>query len=209
MNYAELVTALQEYLLNDEDSFVTHIPDFVRSAEEDIYANTQLPDLRQPSQGTLTTNVEYLTLPTDFLAPYSLAVISSGSHYYLIQKEDDFIRAAYPTRATTGRPQYYALLDDDTLIIGPTPDAAYVVELHYFYKPTSIVSSSTSWLGTNAPNALLYGALMHGYGYMKGDQDMLAHYRQEYLRALANLQILTEGRVRKDTYRQMNVRAPI
>jgi hypothetical protein len=178
-------------------------------AEDDIYANTQLPDLRKPSQGSLSTSNEYLSLPTDFLAPYSLAVIDDGTHYYLLNKEDEFIRAAYPSRTSTGRPKYYAVLDDDSFIVGPTPDEAYTVELHYYYKPTSIVSSSTSWLGDNAPNSLIYGSLLHGYIYMKGDDDMAKYYKDEYLRALSNLQILTEGRVRKDTYRQMNVRADV
>lgn len=209
MNYASLVTMMQEYLLNDEATFVTNIPNFVASAENDIYQNTQIPALRQASTASFTASNEYLTLPSDFLAPYSLAVVVSGTSTYLLEKEDDYIRAAYPTRATTGVPKFYAIIDDESLIVGPTPALAYTAELHYFFKPSSISVTSTSWLGDNAPNALLYGSLLHGYGYMKGDQDMLTYYQNEYTRALSNLQILTEGRVRKDTYRTPNQKAPV
>ncbi len=211
MNYSQLVTALQDYLVNDEPTFVTHIPDIVRSAEEDIYFNTQLPSLRKNSTGSLTEGNQYLSLPSDFLSVYSLAVVDddAGTHNYLVNKEVDFIREAFPDEDSQDIPAYYALFDNNTVIVGPTPDFAYTVELHYFYKPDSIVTTSTSWIGDNAPNCLLYGSLLHGYTYMKGEQDMLAVYQNEYSRALANLQTITEGRARKDTYRTPNKRVDI
>ena len=208
MTYAELVANLQATLQTDEATFVAQIPDIVKSAESDIILNTQIPDLRKNSQGSLTTGNEYLSLPSDFVSQYSLAVVSGTNHVYLVNKEVDFMREVYPARTTTGTPRYYGVFDDDTFIVSPTPDANYVVELHYFYKPNSIVDDSTTWIGTNASNALLYGSLVHAYIFLKGDQDMMQYYRDEYLRALGNLQVITEGRLRKDTYRQMNTRTP-
>src|SRR3990167_959854 len=196
--YSTLSTALQEELQTTESTFVADIPTFVKAAERDIYDNTQIPELRQTSQAAVTASNEYLTLPTDFLSTYSLAVISSSIHYYLLNREQNFIREAYPNRTTTGRPRYYAQFDNDSLILAQTPDSGYSMELNYYYRPNSIVDDSTSWLGTNAPNALFYGSLIHGYIFLKGEGDMMQFYRDEYTRALANLQMMTEGRLRKD-----------
>jgi len=209
MTYAELIALVQNTVQSSETNFVANLPDFVKAAESDVYLNTQIPDLRKNQQGTLTASNEYLSAPTDYLSTYSLAVIDSGNHYYLFNKEVDFIREAYPARLTTGRPRFYSLFDDDTFLLAPTPDSGYTVELHYFYKPESIVTASSSWLGTNAPNALLYGTLVHAYTYLKGEQDVMQMYESHFQKAIEALQILTEGRARKDTYRQANARMPV
>lgn len=209
MNYASLVTQIEEFLQNDESSFVSNIPNFVRQAEEDIYNNCQIPALRKPVSGSLTASNRFLSLPTDFISAYSLSITDSSVQYFLLNKEQDFMREAFPNPSTTGRPRYYAFFDKDSLIVAPTPLSSYAAELHYFYKPESIVTASTTWLGTNAPNALLYGALVQAYVYMKGDPELLQYYREEYLRALANLQVISEGRMRKDTYRVMNAKEKV
>lgn len=204
LSYSELVTLIEDTCQSTETTFVTRIDDFIKAAEEHIYFNTQIPNLRQNSTGTCTANNEYLALPSNYLSAYSLSVTDSGSQYYLLNREADFIREAYASRTATGRPRYYGQMDDTSLILGPTPDSSYTMELHYYFKPSSIVDTTTSWLGNNAPTCLLYGSLIHAYTFLKGDQDVMAFYQGEYEKALASLQIITEGRVRKDTYRKQN-----
>ena len=209
MNYADLTQLLQDTVETEETSFVTNIPNFVKTAEDDIYKNVQIPKLRKTSTAILTASNRYLALPSDFLSANSLAVTSSGTVYYLLNREADFIKEAYPVVDATGRPKYYGIFDVDTLILGPTPDSTYTVELSYYYHPESIVTASTTWIGDNAPNVLFYGSLVHAYTYLKGDGDVMQYYRDEYLRALANLQVLSEGRMRKDTYRRPNIRQEV
>lgn len=209
MTYDELYQAIYQYSLNEEASFLENIPNFVKSAEDDIFKACQIADLRKASTANLTTSNQFLSLPLDFLAPYSLSVVDDGSHYFLLYKQDDFIREAYPNPNVTGRPQYYALLDDDSFILGPTPDDSYQVELHYYFQPASIVSAQISWLGTNAPNTLLYGSLLHAAIYAKSDEDMIKSYNDQFQRAISELQIISEGRARKDIYRTENVRAKL
>ena len=206
MTYAELLQLVQDELETEETSFVANVPNFVRTAEDDIFKNAQIPDLKKTATGSLVASNEYLTLPSDFLAQYSFGVINAGVYSYLLNREPDFIREAYPSQATTGVPKYYGLYNSVSLIFGPTPASTYSYEFQYFYRPDSIVSTSTSWVGTNAPNALFYGTLVHAYTYLKGDADVMQMYRDEYLRAIANLQVITEGRMRKDTYRRPNIR---
>lgn len=206
MTYAELTELIQEQLENEETSFVANIPNFVKSAEDDIFKNAQIPNLRKTATGNLTASTPYFTLPTDFLSSYSMSVTDTGTVYYLLNREPDFIREAFPSPTTEGRPKYYGLNNDTQFILGPTPSTTYAYELNYFYRPTSIVDDGTSWVGTNAPNCLMYGSFVHAYVYLKGDADVLQYYRDEYLRALANLQVITEGRMRKDTYRKPNMR---
>jgi hypothetical protein len=155
----------------------------------------------------MTSGNQYLTMPTDFLAPYSLAVDDSG-YEYLIFKDVNFIREAYPASATNGTPKYYAIFDENTFIVGPTPDENFTVELHYFYKPTSIVDSGdgTSWLGTNAESVLLYGCLVEAYTFLKGDADLLQLYAARYEDALGDLKSLGEGYNTTDSYRSGTVR---
>jgi len=194
MNYAELVQAITDYTENLETSFVAQIPNFVQQAEERIYRSVMIPELRKNVTASTSAGNQYLARPTDFLAVFSIAVVDGdGDYNYLLDKDVNFIREAYPRSSTQGLPQYYGQFDgDDTVssgnfILGPTPDANYTVELHYYFDPPSIVTTSTSWLGDNAEAALLYGALIEAYTYMKGEADILSLYGQRYQEALAQL----------------------
>ncbi len=210
MNYSELVDLIGEYAENEETSFVDNIPNFVRLAEERIYRLVKLPKLRKVSTSLTTTNgVRTVAAPSDFLAVDSLSVLSGTTYTYLINKEPDFIREAYPSSSTTGLPVYYALLDHETFLFGPTPDATYSLELHYLHKPTSIVTSSTSWIGDNAEVALLYGSLVEAYTYMKGEDDMMRLYEQRFMEAVGRAKTLAEGRDRTDSWRETPPKAPI
>jgi hypothetical protein len=198
--YATLTQALQDYLESDETTFVADIPIIVRQAEDRILKNVQLPDFRKNSTGTCTASDQYLGIPTDFLAPYSLAVDNSG-YEFLLFKEVNFIREAYPSASTEGVPKYYALLEDTYFILGPTPDSNYTVELHYFYKPESIVTASTSWLGTHAEAALFSTCLHEAYVFLKGDPDLMTKYKEMSDKDILDLKILAEGRNKTDSYR--------
>lgn len=204
MDYTSLVTAIQQYTQNDEATFVAQIPTFVKMAEKRIFDDTQLLVARRNVTTTTTISQHYLQAPTDFLAPYSLAIISSGTHYPLVFTDETFIREVYPSQSTTGRPEHYALFDHNTIILGPTPDSSsYSVELHYFYYPESIttVGGGQTWLGDNAEHVLLYGALMEAYRFMKGEADILESHNAHYQAALGGLKLLSAGRDRGDAYR--------
>lgn len=198
--YATLSAALQDYLQTDEATFVADIPIIIQQAEDRILKQVQLPDFRKNATSTTTTDDEYLCIPTDFLAPYSLAVDNSG-YEFLLFKEVSFIREVQPDRTASDTPKYYAIFQDDNFILAPTPDADYSVELHYFYRPESIVTAGTSWLGTHAESTLLYGCLLEGYTFQKGDPDLMAKYTERYNDALAALRLLGEGRNKTDSYR--------
>ena len=209
MTYSELKSLIQNYLQNTETTFVTDLNQIIKQAEDRIINSVQLPDFRKNQTGTLTSSNSYLATPTDFLYPYSLAVLDSSSNYtFLLNKDVNFIREAYPSSSTTGLPVHYAQFDDDYFIVGPAPDSGYTVELHYFYRPESITASSdgTSWLGTNAPDALLYGCLIEAYTFMKGEPDVITLYDKRYKEALQQLIIEGDGRNRKDAYRSGQVR---
>ena len=203
-----LKSTIQDYLQNTETTFVNDLSTIIVQAENRILKSVQLPDFRKNTTGTMTSGNAYLSTPSDFMAPYSLALDNSG-YEYLLFKDVNFIREAYPVSSTTATPKYYSLFDDASFIIGPTPDSSYSVELHYFYKPTSITASAdgTSWLGDNAETALLYGCLVEGYTFMKGEQDMLAVYQKQYEDALMQLKSLGEGYSTTDNYRSGAVRA--
>jgi hypothetical protein len=210
MNYAELTQALQDYLETSETSFVANIPTFVQQAEERIYRTVQIPELRKNVTGTLTSGNPYLARPADFLSAFSMAVVATdGSYSYLYDKDVNFIREAYPRASTSGVPKYYAQFDGDSgastgnFILGPTPNAGYTVELHYYYDPPSIVTTSTSWLGDNAESALLYGSLIEAYTYLKGDADMMATYTTRYNEAMLQL-FGIDLRSKRDDYRDGN-----
>ena len=208
MNYSELSQALQDYLETQETSFVSNIPNFVRQAEERIYRSVQIPELRKNATAITTTGNQYLARPSDFLSVFSLAVVDgSGNYSYLYDKDVNFIREAYPGPTTQGLPKYYAQFDGDqtgvtegNFILGPTPNSTYTVELHYYYDPPSIVATGTSWLGDNAEAALLYGALVEAYTYLKGDADMLQNYRDRYAEAMSQL-FGIDVRSKRDDYR--------
>ncbi len=201
MNYTELTAAIKDYANNTETNFVAAIPTFVKQTEQRIYRSVNLPVNRKNVAGTMTDGNQYLAMPTDFLFPLSLAITSSSNQIFLLNKDANFIRSTYPNSSTEGTPKYYGIFASDTFIVGPTPDADYVTELHYYYEPESIVTSSTSWLGTNADTALLYGALVEAYTYMKGDADMMQLYQQRYQEALDLLKLQAEGRLTGDEYR--------
>ena len=206
MNYTELTAAIKDYANNTETNFVAAIPTFVKQAEQRIYRMVNLPVNRKNVAGTLTDGNAYLTMPTDFLFPLSLAITSSSNQIFLLNKDANFIRSTYPNASTEGTPKYYGTFASDTFIVGPTPDANYVTELHYYFEPESIVTSSTSWLGTNADTALLYGSLVEAYTYMKGDPDIMQIYQQRYQEAVGLLKIQAEGRMTGDEYRDGTIR---
>lgn len=211
MNYGTLKTLIQQYLENEEDSFVDNLPTMIRAAEEDIFRQVQLPDLMQTSTSSCTASSMFLSLPSDFLSPYSLGVVVSGEMQMLVSKDHSFIKETYPTVAATGVPRFYAVYNDANLMLGPTPDNSYQVELNYFYEPASITAGSDTgetWLSTNGENVLLFGSLIQGYIYSKGDQDVFAQYQAQYDSAMGALKVLAEGRNRKDVYRQPDRRIP-
>jgi hypothetical protein len=220
MNYTQLSNAIQAYTENTESNFVAEIPVFVQQAEQRIYNSIQFPSLRKNMTGVTQTNNKYLSCPDDFLAVYSLAVIDgTGSYEYLLNKDVNFIRQAYPQPTDTGLPRYYALFgptiagstitNELTFILGPTPDANYSVELHFYYYPESIVTANTSWLGDNFDSVLLYGSLVEAYTYMKGENDMMALYNQKFMEALALAKRLGDGMERQDAYRSGQFRQQV
>jgi|TARA_R110002012_G_scaffold298736_1_gene497356 hypothetical protein len=201
--YTTLTQAIKDYTENTETTFSNNIAVFVQQAEVTILRAVQLPVFRKNVTGTMTASNAYLSTPSDFLRPYSLAIINSSSHEYLINKDVNYVREVYPNPATTGVPKYYALFDDNTFIIGPTPGSNYTSELHYFYKPESITaaSSGTSWLGTNAEDALLYGSLVQAYIFMKGEPDVVQSYAQQFQTSVEALKLEGDGYDRTDAYR--------
>lgn len=210
MNYSQYVVAIQDVTENRETSFVAMIPMFIQQAEEKIFNSVHLLDLRRNVTSTFTAGHQYMRTPSDFLAVYSLAVKDdTGAYHYLINKDVNFIREAYPNPADTGIPRHYGLFDEDTFIIGPTPAQAYEVELHQFYYPQSIVEANTSWLGENFESVLLYGALVYASIYMKGDADITAAYEKQFTDSLALLKRLGDGLERQDTYRSGQVKLPV
>lgn len=203
VTYTSLVQLIQNYTENTEPSFVSYIPTFVQLAEQRIYNAVQIPALRKNQLGTATMNVKYLTLPSDWLATFSLSVIDPNTSVqeYLLNKDVEYIREAFPYPGASGKPTHYAQFDVNSLILGPTPDYSYQVELHYYYYPESIVTAGTSWLGTNFDTVLIYGTLREAYIYMKGDQDLANMYEAKYQEALEMLKVLGEGKDRRDAYR--------
>lgn len=222
MNYAALSAAIQAYTENTEADFVTNIPVFVTQAEQRIYNTVQFPSIRKNVTGVTTVNNKYLQCPLDFLAVYSMAVIdASGNYEYLLNKDVNFIRQAYPQPTDTAIPKYYALFgpavsgvtisDELSFILGPTPDSSYSVELHYYYYPESITvaADGQTWLGDNFDSVLLYGSLVEAYTYMKGEQDMMALYNGKYQEALALAKRLGDGMERQDAYRSGQFRQAV
>ena len=224
MNYSTLFNTIQAYCENDfpdtvvntttatTASFLTkdQIDTFIRQAEQRIYNTVQLPVSRENVTGSCTSGNRFLTTPTDWLSTFSLARINAdGSYDYLLNKDVEFIRESFPIPATTGAPTHYAIFDETTFILGPTPDADYTMELLYYAYPTSIVTSGTTWLGTNFDSALLYGSLLEAYAFMKGEQDVNATYVSRYNESIAMLKQLGEGKDRQDMYRTVQARYPV
>lgn len=213
MNYTQLTAAIQDYTQNFDSDFVANIPVFITQAEQRIYNNVQLPALRRNQIGNTSANNKYLSLPSDYLATYSFAVIDpvTNAQEFLLQKDVNFIRQSYPDPDDTGKPKYYAQFDADTFIMGPTSDIRYDVELHYYYYPQSITTtaSGTSWVGDHFDSVLLYGSLVEAYTFMKGEQDLITLYNQKYVEALALLKRLGDGMDRQDAYRSGQFRQQV
>jgi len=203
--YATLVQAVKDFTEYDETTFNNNIDTFIRSCEERILYSVDLDTFRKNVSGTTTTGNKYLAVPSDFLSPFSLSVTSSGSQSFLLNKDVEYLQEYNPTGAT-GVPKYYALFDTTSFILAPVPAAGYPVEMHYYYKPPSIVDTGTSWLGDNAEQAMLYGTLFEAYTYMKGDADLLNLYNQRFAEALTRLKNFGEGRENSDAYRDGLIR---
>lgn len=234
MTYTELIAAIQSYTENtfpetylasgSTVSPTTQLNTFIAQAEQRIFNTVQFPSLRKNVTGVTSTGNKYLSCPSDFLASYSLAVIDADDNYeYLLNKDVNFIRQAYPKATDTAIPKYYALFGPTTtnasppiitnelsFILGPTPDAAYDVELHYYYYPESITTAASgqTWLGDNFDSVLLYGSLVEAYTFMKGETDLLQLYDGKYKEALAMAQRLGDGLERSDAYRSGQFRVP-
>jgi hypothetical protein len=208
--YSGLKTAIQNYLDNTETTFVNTLDTFIQTTEERILKAVQLPVFRKNVEGQVTLGNTYLSKPTDFLSPFSLALIDSDSNYsYLQLKHVTWIRDYTPAAATTGKPLYYALFDNDTFIMAPTPNANYSVELHYNYRPNSLTTvgdNNQSWLSDNAPNAMLYGSLVEGAVFMKSSPDTIMLYEQKYQEALAMLKLLGEYKDVRDEARHDQIK---
>jgi hypothetical protein len=210
MNYTQLVDEIQSYTENTFQT--TDIDTFIQQAEQRIYNSVQLPALRKNVTGNLTLGNKYLATPSDWLSTFSLAVINANNEYlYLLNKDVNFIRQSFPDTDSDyyGQPQYYAVFDNNTFIVGPTPDASYNAELHYFYYPQSITTAGTSWIGDNFSSVLLYGSLLEAYTYMKGEADIIAGYQKRYDDAMQLLVQLGDGKNRQDAYRSGQVRVPV
>jgi hypothetical protein len=226
MNYTTLFETIKSYVENDfPDQDWTNsagsgtvtftgteqINIFIQQAEQRIYNSVQLPVFRKNVTGLVTTGNKYLNVPTDWLATFSLAVMHpvTQAQTFLLNKDVEFIREAFPPPDVLGTPQYYAIFDNTTFILGPTPDAGYNMELHYFGYPVSIVTAGTSWLGDNFDQVLLYGALIEAYTFMKGEADVIGQYSKRYDESILLLKQLGEGKDRQDTYRTMQARIPV
>lgn len=226
MNYSTLFETIKSYVENDfpDQSWTDtagsgtatmtgteQINMFIRQAEQRIFNSVQLPLDRNNVTGLLTTGNKYLNVPTDWLSTFSLAVIhpTTQAQTYLLNKDVEFIRESFPPPDTLGTPQYYAIFDNTTFILGPTPDAGYNMELHYYAYPASIVTAGTSWLGTNFDSVLLYGSLLEAYTFMKGEADVIQLYMARYNEALMALKQLGEGKNRQDSYRTLQARVPV
>ena len=202
--FATLKTAIQDYTDNAEATFVTNLPNFIKATEEKIFKSIDLEIFRKNVTSALTSSDQFLTVPADLLAPFSLQITASGSESFLLQKDVNFLREYTPNSSTTGLPKYYARFDQDNFILAPTPNSNYAVELHYYYRPTSLTAgaeSGTTWLSTNAPFALLYGSLVEAYFFMKGEADVLAQYEKNFTFYISRLKDLGESRENTDGYR--------
>ena len=230
MNYATLVQTIKAYCENDFPQVVgsggltstQQINTFIENAEERIYNTVQLPAIRKNSTGSTSAGNKYLATPSDWLSTYSLAVVCNGpttlpdgrifvagDYLYLLNKDVNFIREAYPSQSDTGLPIYYAVFDDNTFILGPMPNAVYTMELHYFYYPESIVTAGTSWLGNNFESVLIYGSMLEAAAFMKSDKDTVDSYQRRYDEAMALLKQLGDAKDRQDAYRSGQVRYPV
>ena len=201
--FAQLKTAIQDYTDNTETSFVSHMSDFIKSAEERIFKSVDLEVFKKNVTSALTTSDKFLTLPSDYLASFSLQITTSGSETFLLQKDINFLQEAYDASSSTATPRFYAQFDPNNFIVAPTPNAAYALELHYYYRPDSLTAgadSGTTWLSTNAPFALLFGSLVDAYIFMKGEPDLIQQYEKRFMDQLTRLKDYGEARENTDAY---------
>ena len=198
-----LTQAIKDYTENTETTFVSNIPNFIKNAEERILKLVELEYFRKNVTGTLSSGNKFLAVPDDYLGSISLSVINSSNHEFLLFKDVNYVQEFNPNPATTGVPRYYAYFDVDNFIISPTPNANYSAELHYYYRPQSITATSdgTSWLGTNAPDTLLFGSLYEAYIFMKGEQEFLTLYNNRFIEAMSRLKNYGESTENKDAFR--------
>lgn len=224
MNYAELLSATQDYVESTETSLVNRLPLMIQNVERAIYQTVHLPALRKNQLGNLTAGNKYLTVPTDFLAPYALSVIvpavapivgppavpgAPSYQQFLLNKDVEFMREAFPEPTDQGPSTHYGMFDSNTFIVCPTPDQSYQVELHYFFYPESIVTAGTTWLSTDFPNALLYGTIVEAYVYLKGEPERLTDYKGLFADAMEQLKQLGDGQKRQDTFRTKATRVKV
>ena len=203
--YSTLKSAIQNYTDSIETTFVANLDNFIKAAEQRILNSIDLQYFRKNVTGTVTANDQYLGVPTDYLASFSLSVISSSNKEFLLEKDVNFVQSINPNSANTGTPKYYAFFDINNFILAPTPSANAVAELHYFYRPDSLTAggdSGTTWLSTNAPNAMLYGSLVEAYIYLKGEPDLMKLYTDRFMESLVRLKDYGEARENSDAYRQ-------
>lgn len=210
LTYQQLYAAIQNYSEVDEPTFNANIPNFVRNTELLVNNTVQLPAFRRNVTGEATQLFQYLNMPTDFLSVFSMAVVNaSGNYEYLLQKDVNFIREAYPFHTAVGMPKYYGLFSSTAFILGPTPNVNYTIELHYYAAPPSIVDAGTSWLGQNYPSVLLWGSLVEASVFLKGEADMTQNYQNKYNEAMMLLKQLGDGKNREDNFRTEQVRQPV
>lgn len=206
-----LTASIQEWTENDESTFVAEIPFFIQNAEERIFKSVDLDYFRKNVTGTMTSGNKFLEKPSDYLATHSLSFVNASSeNVFLLQKDVNFIQQYTPNPATTGLPIYYAQFDVDTFIVAPTPNSSFTVELHYYYRPASLTTddSGTTWISTNAPDALLYASLVEAYTFMKGESDLIQLYTARFTEAMSRLKVYGEGQENTDSFREGLVRVP-
>ena len=200
---AQMKTAIQDYTDNQESLFVSHLSDFIKASEERIFKSVDLDVFRKNVTSSMSTNDKFLTIPSDYLSSFSLQVTTSGSESFLLNKDVNFLQEAYSGSASTGLPKYYANFDISNFIIAPTPNANYNIELHYYYRPASLsagADSGTTWLSINAPYALLFGALVDAYIFMKGEPDLIQQYEKRFMDQITRLKDYGEARENSDAY---------
>lgn len=203
--FATLKTAIQDYTDNTETTFVSHLSDFIKTAEERIFKSIDLEFFRKNSTVSMTSGNQFLAVPPDFLSVLSMRVTKNSSKIFLDHKDLNYIETFNPNSSTTGTPRYYSIFDKDSFIIAPTPDAAYVTSVSYYYRPTSLTAGSdsgTTWLSTNAPNTMLYGSLVEAYTFMKGEPDMMKQYNDRFMESLSRMKDYAEARENTDAYRR-------
>mgnify|MGYP003123100293 FL=1 len=205
-----LTASIQEWTQNDEATFVAEIPFFIKNAEERIFKVVDLDYFRKNVTGTMTSGNKFLEKPSDYLATFSLSYVKDSANVFLLQKDVNYIQEFTPNPSTTGSPRFYSSFDVDTFIVAPTPDSSYAVELHYYYRPASLTTdnSGSTWISTNAPDALLYASLVEAYTFMKGESDLIQLYTARFTEAMSRLKVYGEGQENTDAFREGLVRVP-